>query len=357
MYTERLTAVRQKFDEWQIDALYITNPVHYRWLSGFTGSAGKLLITQTTAVLATDFRYWEQAARQSPHFSLFKLQRTAGETAALIAQAKATRIGFEASHLTVADYHDLPKNDAIKWVPLSETVEPFRRVKTTTELEKIQAAAAITDKAMAAFAKLAKPGMTELALAWELEKLMRELGATGLAFPIIVASGPNAALPHHRPGERPLQIGDAIVVDMGAELDGYKSDMTRTFHLGSEPADDFWRVYNITLEAQQAALAAMKPGMTGKQMDSLARDIIAANGHGEHFGHSLGHGVGLDIHEAPWLSQRQEKMVVGTGEVVTVEPGIYIPGWGGVRIEDLVVMEPDGIRFLSHCPKEPVITL
>lgn len=357
MTTDRITAVRQQFANWEVDALYVTNPTHRRWLSGFTGSAGFLLITADDATLATDFRYWEQAMNQAPTFTLFRQKRQSGETESLFTDSGAARIGFESSHLTVADFNALPNPDGITWVPLATTLEPLRRVKSAAEIEKIRAAAAITDQAMAAFPTLAKPGITETALAWELEKIMRSAGATGLAFPIIVASGPNAALPHHRPGSRTLQAGDAIVVDMGAELDGYKSDMTRTFHLGSQPSDDFWRVYNLVLAAQEVALAQMRPGMSGKEMDSLARDVITAGDHGDHFGHSLGHGVGLDIHEAPWLSQRYPNLIVGAGEITSVEPGIYLPGWGGVRIEDLVLLTKTGPEMISHCPKTPIIPI
>ena len=355
MHNERITAVRQKLKAWQVDALYVTHPIHRRWLSGFTGSAGILLVTQDEAIIATDFRYYDQVQAQAPTFTLFRSQRKPNETAVLLDKAGVQTVGFESSHLTYSDYMKLPHNEAYTWKPLAETLEPMRRQKTDAELDTIRRAAAITDRAMAAFPQLARPGLTEKALAWELEKQMRADGADGMAFPIIVASGPNAAHPHHRAGERQLQEGDVIVVDMGAAVDGYMSDMTRTFHLGNTPSDTFWEIYNLTLKAQETALAEMRPGMTGAEMDSLARDVIADGGHGAHFGHSLGHGLGLEVHEAPWLSQRYPNLVVEAGEVATIEPGIYVSDWGGVRIEDLVLLTEDGPERLSHCPKTPVI--
>ncbi len=186
---------------------------------------------------------------------------------------------------------------------------------------------------------------------------MRNTGAEAMAFSIIVASGPNSALPHHHPGDRKLQAGDALIVDMGAQLNGYKSDLTRSFFLGAQPSEQFWRVYNLVLGAETAVLQQARPGMTAADIDALARDPITAAGHGDDFGHGLGHGVGLDIHEAPFLSSRGQETVIAPGMTATVEPGIYLPGWGGIRIEDLAVFTADRLTPLSHCPKDPVIPL
>lgn len=352
----RLTAVREKLAEWEVDGLLIGSGPNRLWLSGFTGSAGWLLVTRNKALLATDFRYWEQAAVQAPNFTLFKLKGKSSEAfEEFIQSAGVSRIGIETEHVTLSRYGELGKIEAIDWVILEKSVEPLRNVKSAAEVAIIRAAAVITDQAMAQVNNIARPGMTERELAWALERWMREAGADSLAFPVIVASGPNGALAHHRPGDRKLQVGDAIVIDMGASLNGYQSDMTRTFHLGSEPDESFWRVYNLVLAAQTAALEQMRPGMISKDIDALARDIITAAGHGEEFGHSLGHGVGLEVHEGPSLSYLREKEVIPAGAVVTVEPGVYISGWGGVRIEDLALLTEEGPELLSCCPKEPVI--
>ena len=352
---QRLAAVRQNFADWNIDGLLIGSEHNRRWLSGFTGSAGQLLITGNKALLATDFRYWEQAIAQSSSFELFKHRRTDEDNAAFIAAAGVTKVGIEAQHVTLADRIKLDDIEAVTWVPLMETAESLRKIKSPAEIKTIRAAAAITDQAMHQVNAIARPGMSERALAWKLETFMREAGADGMAFDVIVASGSNAAWPHHHPGNRQLQLGDPLIVDMGAKLDGYHSDMTRTFYLGSEPDEQFWSVYNLVQKAQTAVLTHIKPGLNGKEVDTLARDEIAAAGHGEHFGHGLGHGLGLFIHEDPILSPRTEKEILAPSMAITIEPGIYLPGWGGVRIEDLILITEDGFEYLSHCPKEPVI--
>ena len=356
IFEERLALVRGMFDKWGVEGIYISSPENRRWLSGFSGSAGVLLVTQEQALLATDFRYFEQAEAQAPTFTLFKHQRTDEDNKKLLETAAISTIGIEAAHVTLADFAQLEKIDAITWVPLAETLEPLRAIKTAVELSNIRAAAAITDKAMAQFPHIARPGMTEQAAAWELEKAMREAGAEAIAFDVIVASGPNAALPHHHPAERVVQVGDPIIVDMGAQVDGYKSDMTRSFFLG-EPDEKYWEIYNLVLAAETAVIQQARPGMSSKTVDAIARDLITNAGHGEHFGHGLGHSLGLFIHESPFLTHlpRGEKYSIETGMTITIEPGVYVPGWGGVRIEDLVLVTETGLEPISHCPKAPVI--
>lgn len=351
----RLARARAALDEWGVEGLLISNPMNRRWLSGFTGSAGWLLILPDAAWLATDFRYWEQAAAQAPAYAVHQMgeRRVITETVRDVAAGRC--LGVEASHLTLQAYADLQGVDGVSWKPLPATVEAWRAVKTEEELATIRRAAAITDVAVAQAPELARPGMMESELAWLIERSLRENGGEAVAFDVIVASGPNAALPHHHPGERRLQPGDAIVVDLGAQVDGYKSDLTRTFFLGAEPDEQFREIYNLTQRAQEAALSGMRAGLTGVAADALARDVIAAAGHAEHFGHGLGHGVGLDIHEEPRLSPLSKTAALEPGMVVTVEPGVYIPGWGGVRIEDLVVVTEDGVDLLSHAPKAPAI--
>lgn len=356
IFQERLTAVRHKLADWEVDGVLITSPTNRRWLSGFTGSNGQLLITADKALIATDFRYYAQATHQAPDFALFKHQRTPEDTRNFLAAAGVPRVGIEAKHTTLAQMDELVQVENITWVGLEKTVEPLRRVKTAVELQTIQKACAITDAVIAQMAQLARVGMTEQAVAWELEKGLREAGAEALAFDVIVASGPNSALPHHHPGSRRLQAGDAIVVDMGAQVDGYKSDMTRSFYLGAQPTDRYWEIYELVQRAQTAVFQQARPGMSLKAVDALARDVLAEAGHAEHFGHGLGHGLGLDIHEDPFFSPRAaDEDTVEVGTVVTVEPGCYLPDWGGVRLEETALMTETGLVPLTHCPKEPNI--
>jgi len=259
----------------------------------------------------------------------------------------------------VATMKELERAGDAAWVPLDHTVELMRSAKVEPEITSIKEAAAITDRAMTMVNELASTGISERALAWELEKQMRESGADAVAFPIIVASGPNSALPHHHPGDRELEHGDAIVIDMGAEVNGYKSDLTRSFYLGDRTDDRFQRIYSLVLKAHDAAIAVARPGMSSRQLDAAARELIDQAGHGADFGHGLGHGVGLEIHEAPSLSSRvsAESEILLEGMTVTIEPGIYLPGWGGIRIEDLILLTGDGCQLLSGCPYNPHIPI
>lgn len=357
LISERLTAVRAQFDKWDVDGVLITHPANRRWLSGFTGSAGSLLLTAEDAWIFTDFRYWEQAESQAPAFALVQDRRQVEDKEKLFAPVSGMRLGREAGHVTLSAAAKLDEFAEVSWVNLAQTVEPLRAQKSAAEVEAIRAAAALTDAAMAGAPQILRPGVTEKEAAWRLEKEMREAGASGMAFTVIVAAGANSALPHYRPGERPLRPGDPIIVDMGAELDGYKSDLTRTFFLGETPSAQFMRVYELVLAAQTAVFREARPGMTGKEVDALARDVIAAAGHEDDFGHGLGHGVGLEIHEAPRLSRLAEKSKVKEGMVATVEPGVYLPGWGGVRIEDLAYLTPAGLERLSQAPKTPAIPI
>jgi Xaa-Pro aminopeptidase len=235
-------------------------------------------------------------------------------------------------------------------------VEKQRWVKEPGELESLRRAIALTDDAFTWLTTWLQPGTSERAVAWELEKYMRERGAEELSFDIIAASGPNSALPHAHPTERVLQAGEPFTIDMGAVVDGYHADLTRTVCLGA-PDDTFLKIYGVVLEAQLAAEHGLHAGITGKQADALARDVIAAAGYGDYFGHSLGHGVGLVTHEGPGLSPRSEDDPVPAGATVTVEPGIYIPGWGGVRIEDIVLVGAEDVEVLSQASKEPGLAL
>jgi len=356
---ERLTAVRRKLEIWQVDAVLINSAANRRWLSGFTGSNAQLLISKDSALLATDFRYFERAKSEAPEFVLFKHDRQPADDRAFFQSIKAARIGIEQNHVTLAqaaEWRGL--KTGIEWVPLPETVEPLRAIKTPAEIDIMRRAAAITDMAMSQFPHIARQGISEKKAAWELEKIIREAGADDIAFPIIVASGPNSALPHYTPGERPLSEDDVIIVDLGAKIDGYHSDLTRTFYLGDEPTPKFWEIFSLVSRANDTVFQQLMPGMTLKEADGLARDVITEANYAEYFGHGAGHGVGLEIHEDPFLSPKaaaEDKMLSGMN--VTIEPGIYIPGWGGVRIEDFAYLTDEGLFYLSHCDKQPVIHL
>ena len=355
---QRLVVLRQKLVEQDLDAILITQPENRRYLSGFTGSTGVLLISQNQAVLATDFRYYEQVEKQAPDFELAKVAgRFETILPELVRHVAARRVGFESAHLTVDQHQEWQEvaEDAVSTskfdlVPTKELVKGIRAVKDEDELSKIKKAIALADEAIAHIVGFIEPGLTEKEVAWELEVFMRTHGAEKLAFDIIVGSGPNGAMPHATVSERVIRAGKPIVIDMGAVIDGYNSDLTRTICAG-RPDDKFKEIYDIVLEAQLTAEQSIRPGMQGKQADAIARKVIEEAGYGENYGHGLGHGVGLAVHEKPGVGRLSED-VLEPGMVFTVEPGIYLPGWGGVRIEDIVVMREDGVEVLTQASKE-----
>ncbi len=348
----RLTKLREAMAAEELDAILITQPENRRYLSGFTGSAGVLLISQDQAILATDFRYYEQVERQAPGFHLAKIKdKFESLLPELVHELGAKRVGFESAHLTVDRYQEWQKiAEDFELVPTKGLVEEIRTVKDEDELDKIRRAIALTDEAFAHIVSFIEPGMTEKEVAWEIEVFMRTHGAEKLAFDLIVGSGPNGAMPHATISERVIRAGEPIVMDMGAMVEGYNSDLTRTICLG-RPDGRFREIYNIVLEAQQAAERDIRPGMTGKEADEIARQVIEGAGYGDNYGHGLGHGVGLAVHEKPRLGRLSED-VLKPGMVFTIEPGIYLPGWGGVRIEDIVVMREDGVEVLTQAGKE-----
>jgi len=353
---ERLQRLRTRLPDLEADALLVSQPENRRYLSGFTGSAGYLLITPREAVLATDFRYVEQAGQQAPLYRVVRIGADPSWLADLARDLGLRRIAFEAHHLTVAQHRAFAEalkrafpQDGPALVGTMGVVERLRAVKEPGERARIERACEIADRALLEVAEALRPGMTEREVAWRLERRMRELGAEAVAFEVIVASGPHSALPHHRPTDRPLREGEPIVIDLGARYEGYCSDMTRTFCLG-EPDETFRTIYDTVLSAQLVALATLRPGMTAGEADALAREVIQRAGYGERFGHALGHGIGLAVHEHPRLGPGSQDPLE-PGMVFTVEPGIYLPGWGGVRIEDTVLLEGEGVRPLNRVPK------
>ena len=356
--SSRLDAIRAKFESSEIDGILIGSDENRRYLSGFSGTAGNLIITADAAVLATDFRYIEQAGHQAPDFRVLRV--TGGGSnwlTDLLKELGVRRLGFESQQMTVATHERLSKTfaeagngEGVNLIPTAGLVEELRSVKDEAEMELLQRAIDISDRAFEEVSRTLRDGQTEREVAWLLERTMRELGADSVSFDTIVAAGPNAALPHHRADDTPLRDGQPLIIDMGARYQGYCSDLSRTLCIGGREDDTFREVYSTVLRAQRAAMDGVRSGMTAGEADAIARAVIDEAGYGDKFGHSLGHGVGLEIHERPGVGPNSP-VVLEDGMPFTIEPGIYISGWGGVRIEDIVVMEQGRAKVISHAPK------
>lgn len=334
--------------ERELDLMLVTDLVNVRYLTGFGGTNGACVCGEDARLFLTDFRYTERAAAEVDGWDVLTAE---GDWLASLAEHLSGRVGFEDDHVSVRMLERLKEKlaDGIEAVPAGGTVEKLRRVKDADELASIAAAAELADEVWRWSLERGLAGRTEREVARAAEARIRELGSDP-SFPAIVAAGPDGALPHAEPGARQIGRGELVVFDMGAKLEGYCSDGTRTFATG-EPGEQARAVYEVVREAQAAALDAVVAGAGGEAIDAVARKVIEEAGHGERFGHGLGHGVGLEVHEAPRISQRSED-VLEAGEVVTVEPGVYLPGELGVRIEDLVVVTGEGHRNLSGLPKE-----
>ncbi|MBD7906800.1 M24 family metallopeptidase [Sporosarcina gallistercoris] len=351
MRTVKLTKLRELLAEKELDALLVTSGYNRRYMTGFTGTAGVAIISKDDAVFITDFRYMEQAADQIKEFRIVQHEKTIiEEVAQQVAQMKVERLGFEKEDLTFGMYELYKSKVTAELIPTSGLVEKLRIIKTPEELDVLKQAAKIADDAFAHICGFIKAGMTELEVSNELEFFMRKQGATSSSFDTIVASGVRGALPHGVATDKKIQSGELVTLDYGALYNGYISDITRTVAVG-EPSEKMREIYEITLAAQKLAVEGIKPGMTGIQADAIARDYIASKGYGDAFGHSTGHGIGLEVHEAPGLSFRSET-VLEPNMTVTAEPGIYLPGIGGVRIEDDLVITENGCERLTHSTKE-----
>jgi Xaa-Pro aminopeptidase len=345
-----------QLSEREVDAILVSGAENRRYLSGFSGSAGYLFITGDRAHLATDFRYTEQATAQAVHFDVEQVRVGWDWLLTQLKESGAKRLGFESQAMTVSTYNSLMgaiQEDSdipgVELVPISDLTDGQRSIKDAEELVLLQRAIDASDLAMEQVCPIITAGMTEREVAWRMEMAMRDAGADGISFDTIVAAGPNGAMAHHMPTDHVIRRGEPIVIDMGAKVGGYCSDITRTVVVG-EPDEMFHRIYNIVLDAQLTAIKDVKIGMNGEEADKLARDVISEAGYGDNFGHSLGHGVGLAVHEMPRVSPRsQDPLEMDT--VFTVEPGIYLSGWGGVRIEDIVVLRDDGATPLSRASK------
>ena len=369
MSTEaRVERLRAKMEESDLAGLFISAPAedisktigaNRRYVSGFTGSMGHLLVTRDKAFIAVDFRYYEQAERESPNFTLY--QANGGMKTwlpQLIAEGAlgGKKLGFESHGITYATYQglrtailDLPESDRPQLLATQNVVESLRVIKEPEEIDALDKAVALGDAAFEHVAARVQPGWTEKQIAWEIEKYARENGAEGLSFPTIVAAGPWGAMPHAQPRDHVVQEGDGIVIDMGVNLHGYMSDLTRTIFIG-KPDAQFMKIYDIVLAAQLTAEELVRPGMTGGETHMIAHRVIEEAGYGEHFGHGLGHGVGLQIHESPRIARTSDD-VLEENMVLTVEPGIYLPGWGGIRIEDMGYLKDGRYVSFTKAPK------
>lgn len=362
-YAGRMARLRAEFEANEIDALLISQPESRYYLSGYRGhdlpprdSAGYLLISKSGARLLTDTRTGEQAESEAPDYQVVVYAngvRAPEQMRDSVNSLGIERLGFEAIHLPYHIYATFAEalSGQAELVPIKDLVDRLRIIKDADELQKIQAAVDVLDDCFAHLLTELRPGRTEKEIAWEVERYLRTHGAEGTSFDSIVATGPNASMPHAIPTDRQMQPGEPIKIDIGALVDGYCSDMTRTVCLGPAP-ERLKEIYSIVLEAQETAECAIQTGMTGKDVDQIARNVIEQAGYGDKFGHSTGHGIGLEVHEPPWVSPMRGEEVLKPGMVFSVEPGIYLPGWGGVRIEDLVAIEESGPRVLSQSPKK-----
>ncbi len=363
IHAERLDRLRAELERHGVDGLLVSQPESRHYLSGYTGhdlpprdSAGYLLVTAHHALLLTDLRTTELAGREAPDFEVVGYEsgvRGPRKTAEAARSLGVRHLAFEAAHLPYAVWRDVRDTLAGSETELQETdgiVDSLRVVKDAQELRLLQQAVDVLDRCLAYVARRVQPGQSEKYVAREVETYLM-MHADGPSFPSIVASGPNASMPHAVPTDRLIQEGEALKIDIGARVDGYCSDMTRTLCLG-EPRDArLHEIHAIVLEAQERAERQVRPGMTGREADALAREVIEQAGYGDAFTHGTGHGIGLEVHEPPWLSKARGNEPLRAGMVFSVEPGIYLPGWGGVRIEDLVVLEDDGARVLCRSPK------
>lgn len=353
---ERVKKLRRNMEAKGLEALLITNPFNRRYITGFTGTAGYVVITADRSWLFVDFRYTTQASQQAAGFEVIEHGTSAlGDIGDKLREFGVKQLGFEQHDVTYGAYLQYAEKigEGIELVPADRMVERLRQIKDEEELQVMQQAVDIADAAFEHVLGMIRPGITEREIALELEFFMRKQGASGVSFDTIVASGVRSAMPHGVASGRKIGNNEFVTLDFGCVYNGYCSDMTRTVFVGT-PSEKHKEIYRIVLEAQLAVLEGLRPGMTGQEGDALARDLIAKHGYGDRFGHGTGHSVGLEIHEGPRLS-KTEKAVLESGMIETVEPGIYIPDFGGVRIEDMVVLTDSGCRIMTKSKKDLII--
>lgn len=347
----KIEQLQQKLENLELDALLITSPVNRRYITGFTGTAGMVLIGRSTKKFITDFRYMDQANAQVKEFDI--VEHKAGILKTIQAELKSAgikQLGFEKNDVTFGLFEQLERELEVTLKPVDGLVESLRLIKTTEELDIMKHAAKIADDAFEHIRPFIKPGVREIEISNELEFFMRRSGATSSSFDIIVASGVRSSLPHGVASDKVIETGELVTMDYGAIYNGYCSDITRTVAVGNI-SNELKEIYDTVLAAQLIGVEGTKPGMTGKEADALTRDYITDKGYGEYFGHSTGHGLGMDVHESPALSHRSET-ILKPGMVVTIEPGIYVPNLGGCRIEDDIIITESGNERLTKCTKE-----
>lgn len=347
---ERLTRLKKILVERKIDTAIISRLPNVHYLSGFTGTSAILIVTIDKAILATDFRYGQQAEEESRECEI-EIYKNSFDSflESFLKKNKSKEVGFESDFVSFEQFQKWSALANVKWISLKQAVEHLRMIKDTGEIRKIEGAAEISDSAFEHILNHLKPGMTEQDIAIELEYFMRQKGAEKVAFDLIVASGKHSAMPHANKSWNRIANDSLLMMDMGAVYKGYCSDMTRTIVIG-KPKNKEEEIYQTVLEAQEVALRKLKIGIEAKEIDKMARDIIIERGFEDNFGHNLGHGVGLEIHELPILGPRSNN-VLENGMVFTVEPGIYVSGLGGVRIEDMVYLEEGKARIITKSPK------
>ncbi|RCW86018.1 Xaa-Pro aminopeptidase [Halanaerobium sp. DL-01] len=352
---KRINKLRSKMKEKEIEAFFITSRKNVRYLTGFTGTAGRLLITKNDNIFITDSRYTEQAEAQTEACRIEVINsRVVEGIGKLLKKSDVDELAFESEHTTYSEFQEYREKFPIgKLIPQKNIVEKLRTIKEASEVELIKKAVEISDRAFFHILNFIRPGITEKEVSLELEFSMKKGGGEANAFDFIVASGKRGALPHGVAADKKLEVGDLITMDFGTVYRGYHSDITRTVALG-EPDEKLKEIYDLVFTAQKKVIEEIKAGMTAVEADSIARDFIKNSGYGDNFGHGLGHGVGLQIHEAPRLSYSSND-VLKEGMIVTDEPGIYVSGLGGVRIEDDLLIKEDGCQVLNSAPKELII--
>jgi Xaa-Pro aminopeptidase len=351
---DRLNRFKERLRRGHLDGFLVTNRKNIYYLSGFTGSNGYLLVlAEGDAYLSTDFRYEEQAGLQAASYQLL-IQKGVpyAELNAAICSGGIHRIGIDASHMTLEGYEVLKNSlgSSLEYVAAQDPCYVLRQIKDPDELALMRLCMRITDDTLCHMKDYIQAGMTEKAVAMELEATIKNLGAEALAFDTIVAAGKRSSLPHGQPTDYVLAAGDFVTLDFGCLVSGYPSDQTRTFIMG-RPSEEQRRVYQLVLDAQEAAIQAIAPGKSTVGIDRIARDMITQGGYGDYFGHGLGHSLGLSVHEDPRFSQRSKDQSLMPHMVITVEPGIYVPGWGGVRIEDVIIVTESGCENITTSPK------